>query len=276
MATATRCSGRDYCNPSQTGCGEKNHQVTWFYTDQARSCSCVNTCFGLSQTYAQNYCDNHAENYYGGTFQAYCWDKTVSGACCESDYICIRTGWDSNNQLNCCLGTLNDAGHCHPDWCPQNLDSCKEVLIPYCSQEQHVATNQTCVSFCSLPENKVHCDQAMRRYCSTHQSDSLCTCLNSTIPRPSCFDTQCTLTGYQTQEMVENAKACGNFCGEFINCVNVGECSISNTNFIENCNERPNPPQPDPIPSWVWAVIGIGLLAMILIFGAYLIYSRYA
>lgn len=276
------CPNRDYCDPSQSGCGDRNRNLTWFYTNQSKSCDCLDPCFGLSSNTAQDYCNNNAPNYGGGTFEQYCWQTGSQGGCtCESNFICFRTGWDPNNKLACCTGALNDVGSCESGWCPGNLGNCQDVLSSYCSQEQHVAADPTCVQFCSLPGNKVYCDQAMRKYCGVSPSDPLCTCLNAaSIPRPSCFDVQCTQTGYQTQEMISDAMNCGAFCGEFISCVETNQCNINDPAFNQQCGNV-GPPTPDnggnifdSLPVWVWLVIGIALFAIVLIIGVYIFLRR--
>ena len=276
------CPNRNYCDPTQNNCGTQNRGSTWFYTDQSQSCDCVDSCFGLSSATAQDYCNNNVGSYGGGTFDQYCLQGPSHGFCCESNFICYRTGWDPNNKLGCCLGNFNDATHCESTWCPGNLGVCSDVLTTYCAQEQHVATDPTCVQFCSLPENKVYCDPEMRKYCVASPQNPLCTCINaSSIPRPSCFDVQCTETGYQTQEMVMDATNCGAFCGQFIICVNAGQCNINDPAFVQQCGNV-NPPSPTPsngniferLPIWVWLVIGVVLLTLVFIIGAYLLHRK--
>ncbi len=269
------CPGRNYCDPSQSGCGNQNRGATWFYTNQSRTCDDVDTCLPSSNT-AQDYCNNHAGDYGGGTFNAYCY---VSGTCIgstESNWTCVRTSWNPNNKLSCCIGNLNDVGSCDPSWCPQNLSGCGDALASFCSQEQNVATNPTCVQYCSVPANKVHCDPAMRQYCVAHPEDPLCTCINATsIPRPSCFDVQCTETGYQTQEMVMDATNCGAFCGEFISCVQSNQCNINDPAFVQQCGNVTPPTPPSGgggFPAWVWLAIGIALLVVVLLLGIYIVY----
>lgn len=267
------CPNRNYCDPSVTGCGDQNRGHTWFYTDQARSCDCADTCFGLSMDTAQTYCNNNASNYGGGTFCAYCYETGTSGGCtCESNYICIKEGWNEEDKLPCCLGTLNDVIHCAPSWCPTNVNECADVLAEYCSRDPNVATNPTCVDFCSRPENKGLCDQPMRNYCAAHPEDPLCACISSHIPAPSCYDANCTQNGYQTADMVRQAMNCGAFCGQFIDCVNAGNCTVEGSNFTEYCDNNPGPsPGPSEIPAWLWIVLGIvGIIVILIVI--YLLY----
>lgn len=272
----TTCPNRNYCDPHQPNCGDQNRGVTWFYTNQSRTCDDVNTCLGHDFSNAQAYCVRNAPDYGGGTFEAFCWKFGTCLGSDESNFICYKTSWDTGSKLLCCTGTVDSSAVCDPTWCPQNLDVCADVLSTYCATEQTV-TDPTCVQFCSKAENKVYCDPSMRTHCTSHPEDPLCTCINAvSIPRPSCFDVACTETGYQTQEMLMDATNCGEFCGEFIDCVQAGNCNISNVAFQEKCGSVPPPtPSGGGFPDWVYIAIGIGLLAFVLIFGVYFLYRRY-
>lgn len=286
------CPGRNYCDPSQSGCGSQNRGVTWFYTNQSKTCDDVDTCLPSSGA-AQDYCNRHASNYGGGTYDSYCF---VSGSCglfnsTESNWTCIRNTWDADNKLGCCTGVYNDPQACAPTWCPGNLDVCSEELRDFCGQEQNVASAQVCVDFCSLAENKVYCDQPMSQYCAPTESNNrqtpICSCIASQTPRPSCFDATCTQTGYQTASMLADAQNCGQFCQQIINCLQVGTCNVSGNNFTENCGNTigctggatcpagfecvdevciPNPtppPSPGGFPWWIWLVVGIVIFLFI-------------
>ena len=272
----TTCPGRNYCDPSQSGCGAQNHGSTWFYTNQDATYDCVSPCLSAPFGSGQRYCNDHAHDYGGGTFQTYCYS---AGSGCESNRICTRTGWNDTNMLNCCLGNLNDVGSCDPTWCPQNLTACTGVLSTYCGQEQHVASDPTCVQFCSQTENKVYCDPAMIQYCTSNPNDPLCSCLSNqvTVPKPECFDVPCTQSGYQTATMITDAMNCGAYCAQYIECVNAGQCNVNNNLFTQSCGNQPGPtptPTPDGIPTWIWVALGIGLLALVLIIGVVLLLGR--
>ena len=259
------CPGRNYCNPSQTNCGNTNLGATWFATTLPKSCDCTNPCLLSPPAIGQSYCDGHAAEFGGGTFQTYCYQSGDMGTCmCQSDRICIKSSWDSTNKLLCCTGKYNDVVHCDPSWCPNNLDTCSDVLSTYCAQEQHVAFDPVCVQFCGQTENKAYCDMAMQTYCTSNPSDKLCSCLNSAIPHPSCFDDQCISGGYQNAEMVMDAMNCSTHCSDFITCVNTGRCNRNNPDYIRYC-EHPSPtPSFEGIPIWIWIVGGVILFILII------------
>lgn len=288
-SSMSACPNRDYYYPTPSNPGTDDSGGMWFPTEGIdKTCDDVDGCIIGSSNEAQTYCNNNAGNFCGGSFNAFCVypGQNCGDGSTKTYWGCLRQSWDTNNFLPCCLGTVNDSCNCDPTWCPQNLDVCTPVLSTYCAQETNVASDAVCVEFCSQPQNKIYCDAAMEAYCTENQSSglSICACLNSIIPRPSCFDATCTNDGsaYLTAQMVSDETNCGNpvLCQQFINCANAGQCNITDPLFVQNCGNQPGPspgPTPSPtrrIPDWVWLVIGlIGLLIVILI-GGYLVYRH--
>ena len=265
------------CDPSKV-VGLQNKGLIW---NEVGTRACYTLFCGPTSNLGSDNCDQKFAGP-GERWQPAFYKYDRSGIQCdECVNICYKVQWNPANKLNCCTGKYDDIFNCDPTWCPSNLDVCTDVLIPYCSDPANVASDPTCVKFCSIASNKVYCDPAMRTYCANNPSDRICTCLNSTIPRPSCFDSQCISTGYQTQEMIRNSVNCGTFCGEFINCVQVNQCNINEPTFIERCgNVIPSNMGGGggsisfKVPGWVWVAIGIVGIAIILIIGVYLVFLR--
>lgn len=233
---ATPCPGRNYCNPL-TGCPTigTNEDATWFFGNPGAYTCGSTTCLALPNN--QPYCNQNTP--YGGTSQWQCWGPSLDYGCSglpRSDGICVKTSWDNQYKLPCCIGDLDSVGPCDPTWCPQNLEVCQDVLIQYCQNPTNAGTKEICRQFCSLDTNKVYCDAAVAAYCSVARGDPYCNCINSTLPQPECTDPSCTNTNaYINSKQAMGATACPATCSQISGCWNSNTCNITENQFVQSC-----------------------------------------
>lgn len=161
------------------------------------------------------------------------WCSTENGGCC------LRVSPPAGNQIDCCLGNKNSFEECGNEWCPWS-DGCREIVGQYCSDPKKVGTDQKCLQFCSIEENKPFCDTAMRAYCFTTNGsvDPLCSCIHAetmSSPIPACFDPACTARGYKTFDQARQARSCPGFCGAIVACTRAGTCNIEHNSIVTMC-----------------------------------------
>jgi len=217
------------------------------------------------------------------------WKQIQTGEACSKDrYVqtfCVLIEPDPANKLNCCLGLTKEPYKCNGIWCP---DVCREDpdIIKYCTTGSNITTDE-CIYFCPLTktENRASwCDSAFEDYCATEEgrSDPLCSCINSSIPFPSCFDTQCSGSGYQRSRDIAESKDCAGGCVKIETCMKTGQCKVDESVFKRNCSNIPNPQPPSPNgktdgDTFLWVIGGIvGFLVLLAIIGAiiYFIWGR--
>ena len=140
------------------------------------------------------------------------------------------------------------------------------------------------------------------KYCQkpSNRSDTMCTCINSSIPVPSCFDTTCmsNSNAFQTKTMIDSTKDCVSQCPTILNNIINSNGNLSPGNIdISVCKEvdgyqqaynilYPSDSSPTPSPEslpeeivekgknlwqkdkiWILIVGGILLLVMLIIGG---------
>lgn len=125
----------------------------------------------------------------------------------------------------------------------------------YCSTTSNkIGEDPNCITYCSDPTNKGWCDPRMQTYCKTptNLNKNICNCVNTIVPRPSCFDARCTSSGYRTGQQVEDAKNCGSavVCIAALDCYNNVNCNIDRVKFELNCSQYTgSTPAPSPPPN---------------------------
>ena len=160
--------------------------------------------------------------------------------------VCTKTGWNMDNQLDCCLGNINSNSACAPSWCP-NTPICANALKVYCEEGNNIQTDacrQVCNANDGDPVTKEWCDVATTKYCSNAGiSDSYCSCINSkNSPALYCADASCTGSSYRTKQIQQDINACLNgglvICQSAVNCLGSGTCNITDPTFIQNCSSQ--------------------------------------
>jgi len=224
------------------------------------------------------------------------WVPFYSGERCAigEEGLCVLTEPSPKNKLGCCLGQITTLHKCNGKWCPKTCGEEPEVR-DYCLKDDNISKEE-CRQFCpagTLTGRSSWCDQAYQAYCTSDAgaNDPLCTCIRSNIPRPACFDAQCTATGYVTADQLKETDNCGEACFEIVDCVKSGKCNIDQNVFKIKCPGVPLPspgPSPKPGPSilpletsasstlyWVLGAISI-IIILIIIVGviAYIVRER--
>lgn len=167
-----------------------------------------------------------------------------------SNAFCVLKTPSTVNELDCCLGRISDPQKCNGLWCPKSCANDQKV-IEYCSTGNNI-TSKECAYYCpsgTTQGRAFWCDAAAVGYCKSTEvqllgvtgtsgspsDDPFCTCINSSIPRPACFDSECTATGYQTVAQLKETDDCGQVCQQIVNCVQDGSCNVSQDTFSINC-----------------------------------------
>lgn len=147
----------------------------------------------------------------------------------------VRTKTWDQFKVDCCKG-VGDATLCKQFWGPTNTDG--------------------------------SCDSMILNYCATTPDAQTCSCINSQLPAPSCFDLSCTTKGgYQTTQMKARAQNCGNMtyvdCRMLENQINLGNGDVNKISFTQYCGNSTSDPGSDPTvptndgtPSVFWEKVG--------------------
>jgi hypothetical protein len=170
---------------------------------------------------------------YGKDGSTYCGDKNWG--------CCYRLTPPTANIEPCCLGQKDSYQDCGNQYCPLS-DACVPTLGQYCGANPTNVMEPLCQTFCALPENKKYCDAAMQKHCDAQKSagvkDPLCTCIWAAQDKsiaPTCFNAECTATGYQTSDQYQASLSCPTYCPQIVNCYNTGTCSASGSLIKTHC-----------------------------------------
>ena len=250
------CTNTCFSSPSSVKCGGNE----WYYS--SRSCGGLGQgqvyCSGASQKVcgyvpspdtgylSANFLPQEEYNSYLGGIQQFLsgGKKAGSSPTVECEY---KSNFISTFTTNPALLTnfVNETGIK-----TQNPAEYRKLMYWYCSLSTRIADDPNCIGFCQDINNKDFCDSRMIAYCSIPANVGLqiCSCLNSNVPTPSCFDAKCTRGAYQTAGQVDQSKNCSDstICVQNINCYNSGTCNIDRNLFEQNCGSTntapPNPP----------------------------------
>jgi hypothetical protein len=116
----------------------------------------------------------------------------------------------------------------------------KSTLKESCSNITNLS-HPMCKRFCQ--NNPGQCP-SMPDYCALNPDDPICACINSPLneltgdgaPPAACFDNECMLHGYQSENMVRVSKNCPTFidCRQIITAA--GSAALDNVNIQQKCS----------------------------------------
>jgi len=203
--------------------------------------------------------------------------------------VCIKNGWNQDNLIPCCAGTLNTAKDCDPNWCPGS-SFCAASMREFCTANNaENITSTDCQNICRNPPDEATrgwCDTASIDYCNNNPNDvTYCGCLNADAAQSEilCFDRTCTSgAAYKTldvQEQLDNCKING--CIIAINCSRAGTCDIDKNEFNQNCPNDTLPTNPSTTPDdpttttdfTIYIIIGIVIFIFLIIIFVAIYYS---
>lgn len=176
------------------------------------------------------------------------WESFFYGGRCAigEEGFCVLTNPAPQHKLDCCLGRTSNPIQCNGKWCP---NTCREdaVVRDYCTTGSNMLLPE-CAQFCprgTTVGRSSWCDNTAIRFCNsgntTNAATSFCACINSGIPRPACFDSKCTATGYQTAAQLKETDNCGQVCQQIVECIQDGSCTVDQNTFTINCPNIPYP-----------------------------------
>ena len=140
---------------------------------------------------------------------------------------------------DCCQG-IEPANLCK-NYAGPFQQACQPNMAFHCGLDLNWFKSPICRQWCT--QNKSTCDGIANKLCNG-STDPYCACFNSAsnIIRPACFDSACSAgTAYQTEQQMNSAQNCGQFCQMQFNIDKVGrDALLENNTFMQKCGAEAN------------------------------------
>src|SRR5579883_1322655 len=234
----TVCS---FCGPANISANCSNLGPEWSYNGAGSCGSCNFNCVNLGAVTpctigAYNTCK---KTKYLGDLQHCCIGTQPTGypkTTCDPSINFNSPQCSTVMQNYCALGENIFALPICTSWAAANPDLAFNIKAAYCTQN-NIWDDSNCRSW--VQENQGKLDSTMVSFCKQYPTDPLCSCVNSEIPCPNKFDTNCIQNGgYETADMIQNQ--CPNVmnCTQFLS-LSPGAQALA-TNVEQNCSSTIN------------------------------------